>query len=97
MYARVTVKAFGWYYFPALLVFLFGLVRFSADRRWLAGIVVTYLCATLLLIWVLNPRTDRMGEELNLIFFSLSYVILAIVVGVGFLLAACIIGRAESK
>ena len=84
MYGAVTVKEFGW---PFLVVASIPWVFFRCtpppERACLLASLVLYLCLTLLLIAVLNPTDYLDGRRMIKVFFSASYVILAVWVGLG--------------
>jgi hypothetical protein len=83
-YGAVTVKEFGW---PCLVIASIPWVFFRHTPRrvhaWLLALAVVYLCFTLLLIAVLNPVDHLDGRRALKVFFSASYVVLAVWVGFG--------------
>ena len=84
MYGAVTVKEFGWP-FPvvASIPWIFFRHAPASARRRLIASAVLYLCLTLLLIAVLNPVDHLDGRRMIKVFFSASYVVLAVWVGLG--------------
>jgi hypothetical protein len=86
VYAEITGREFGWpYLIFALLPLLLFWRRPARERRWMVALVAFYLGLTLLVVLVLNPVDHKAGREDIKVFFSLSYVPLAIWVGYGLL------------
>jgi hypothetical protein len=52
----------------------------------LFGLLAVFLCLALLSLVVLNPGDDRLSRELLKVYFSASYVVLAIWLGQGLML-----------
>jgi hypothetical protein len=83
-YGAVTAKQFGWPYLPfAAVPFLFMRRLASKERRWMLGLLAAYVCLAFLMLAVLNPSLDRNSLEMDNVFFSASYVVLAIWFGCG--------------
>jgi hypothetical protein len=94
-YAAITVKEFGWPYLIFALVPLLFVRRLPIDqRRWTLALLGFYLCLALLVLLVLNPVGHKGAEGIK-VFFSLSYVPLAILVGSGLLLVAADVRKAR--
>jgi hypothetical protein len=83
-YGTVATKQLGW---PCVLLALapFLLLRRlgARARGWLLALLAAYLCLAFLMLAVLNPSVDRQSLELNDVFFSASYVVLALWAGCG--------------
>jgi hypothetical protein len=95
-YGAVTAVEFGWPYVGlALVPFLFIRRMAPQSRNWMLGLLAAYVCLTFLMLAVLNPSVDRMSLELNKVFFSASYVVLALWLGYG--LALLGLQRAKSS
>jgi thioredoxin-like negative regulator of GroEL len=69
---------------------LIGLVPFACftrmqkrERSWFTGLFAIFLCLGILLMILLNPGTDRANKDLNKVFFTASFSLIAIVVGYG--------------
>ena len=58
------------------------------QRRWMLASLSLFACLTLLLIAVLNPPVHSDGIRAINVFFSASYVVLAVWVGCGMMLTA---------
>lgn len=78
------------------LFLLIGIIPFlflrhaggRAERSWLAGLTTIFLFLSLMLIYLLNPPPDRQSQQLNRVFFTASYVPVAMCVGYGLALIA---------
>jgi hypothetical protein len=87
MYVQVTGQEFGWLFLPVLLVPFAFLHRMPAwNRRWILGLLAAYVCLAFLMLAVLNPSRDNQSRDLIKVFFSDSYVVLAIWLGYGLIL-----------
>ncbi len=53
------------------------------EKAWLAGLVSIYLFLAVLLLILLNPNTDKQSRDLTKVFFTASYVMIAMWVGYG--------------
>jgi hypothetical protein len=53
------------------------------ERAWMIGSVAIFLMLSMLLLYLLNPQTDRQGREQARVFFTASHVIIAMAVGYG--------------
>ena len=53
------------------------------ERGWMLGLLAAYVCLAFLMLAVLNPTIDRNSLELIKVFFSASYVVLALWLGYG--------------
>ncbi|MFN0067767.1 MAG: protein O-mannosyl-transferase family [Limisphaerales bacterium] len=58
------------------------------ERAWLLGLLGIYACLAFLLLWLLNPSTDRQSRELTRVFFTASHVLIAIGFGYGLAIIA---------
>jgi len=58
------------------------------ERSWLAGLTTVFLFLSLMLIYLLNPPPDRQSQQLNRVFFTASYVPVAMLVGYGLAMIA---------
>ncbi len=63
------------------LAFL-GLMK-ARERAWLIGQIAIYTCLSLLLIYLLNPKSDNQSVDLTRVFFTASHVMVAMSVGYG--------------
>lgn len=83
-YGGVARKQLGW---PCLLLAIipFAFLRRLGvrERGWLLALLAAYLSLAFLMLAVLNPSVDRQSLELNDVFFSASYVVLALWSGYG--------------
>jgi tetratricopeptide (TPR) repeat protein len=53
------------------------------EKAWMIGMVAIYLCLSMLLLYLLNPQTDRQAREQARVFFTASHVIIAMAIGYG--------------
>lgn len=87
MYAAVTAKEFGWpFLIIAAVPWLFVRRKSARERACMLALLVLYLCLTLLMLMVLNPVDHLEGRRAIKVFFSASYVVLAIWVGLGLMM-----------
>lgn len=63
------------------------------ERAWLLGLLGMYACLAFLLLWLLNPSTDRQSRELTRVFFTASHVMIAIAFGYGLAIIAGLCAR----
>jgi hypothetical protein len=83
-YGAVTAVEFGWPYLGlALVPFLFLRRMAPKERGWVLGLLAAYVYLAFLMLAVLNPSVDRSSLELDKVFFSASYVVLACWLGYG--------------
>lgn len=83
-YAVVTGKELAWPYVPLILApWLYWRRMTARARGWMGGWLAAYVCLAFLMLAVLNPAADRQSLELNKVFFSASYVVLALWLGCG--------------
>jgi hypothetical protein len=83
-YGAVTAVEFGWPYLgPALVPFLFLRRLATKERGWMLGLLAAYVYLAFLMLAVLNPTVDRLSLEIIKVFFSASYVVLALWLGYG--------------
>ncbi|MDB6015713.1 MAG: hypothetical protein JWR19_202 [Pedosphaera sp.] len=65
-----------------VLVPLFFLFRMQKrERAWLIGLLGIWACLAILLLILLNPQPDRASIELNRVFFTASYTVIAMFIG----------------
>jgi len=83
-YGRVTAKEFGWPYLGfALIPFLLVRRMAAKERRWILGLLAAYVFLVFLTLAVLNPSVDRSSLDIIKVFFSASYIVLALWLGYG--------------
>ena len=84
IYFVMAGKEFGWPYLLLCLIPFCFLHRMAAsERRWILGLLPVYVCLAFLMLAVLNPSVDRQSQELDKVYFSASYIILALWMGYG--------------
>ncbi|MEY2408837.1 MAG: hypothetical protein QOF48_1507 [Verrucomicrobiota bacterium] len=83
-YGAVTAKEFGFPFLPIVVVPVFFIRRFRVrERGWMLGMLAAYVSLAFLMLAVLNPQLDRAGLERVTVYFSASYVVLALGLGCG--------------
>lgn len=85
------------YLLIALVPFLFWARLRKTERAWMIGLTSIYVCLAFLLLWLLNPNTDRKSRELTRVFFTASHLIIAMGFGYGLTLIAAILATEYQK
>ena len=84
MYVEGAVDEFNFVYLMIGLVpWLYFNRMQKRERAWMIGSVAIYIMLSALLLYLLNPQTDRQGREQARVFFTASHVIVAMAVGYG--------------
>jgi len=98
MYFVVAGKEFGWLYLPLCLVPFCFLHRMAAlARRWVLGLLPVYVCLAFLMLAVLNPGVERQSQEINKVYFSASYIVLALWMGCGLIILGAGMARPRKQ
>ncbi len=79
------------YLLVALVPFLFWARLRKSEKSWMIGLGAIYVCLAFLLLWLLNPNTDRQSRELTRVFFTASHVVIAMGFGYGLALLAAVL------
>lgn len=84
MYVEGAIEEFNFVYLLIGLVpwFYFGRMQ-KRERAWLIGSLAIYIMLSALLLYLLNPQTDRQAKEQARVFFTASHVIIAMAIGYG--------------
>ena len=78
---------FGWpYLLLCLIPFCFLHRMVAPERRWILGLLPAYVCLAFLMLAMLNPSVDRQSQELDKVYFSASYIMLALWMGYGLII-----------
>jgi len=94
LYFIMAGKEFGWPYLLMCVIPFCFLHRIAAsERRWILGLLAAYVCLAFLILALLNPGVDRQTLELTKIYFSASYVILALWMGYGLVMLGAWLAR----
>lgn len=67
----------------AIIPFIFFKRMQKRERAWLIGLTGIYICLSLLLLFLLNPGSDKQSRDLNKVFFTASHVMIAMSMGYG--------------
>jgi hypothetical protein len=83
---------FGWLYFVFIPLPFCLWRRMRPDaRRWMMGLITSFVCMGPMMVAMLNPTRDRQTSVLVQQYFSALYVVLAVWAGLGLMLAGGII------
>lgn len=94
MYFVMAGKEFGWpYLLLAVVPFCFLHRMATSGRRWILGLLAAYACLAFLMLAVLNPGSDRQTQDLNKVFYSASYAVLAIWMGYGLVILGVLFAK----
>jgi hypothetical protein len=94
MYFVMAGKEFGWPYLLLSVVPFCFLHRMAAsERRWVLGLLAAYVFLAFLMLALLNPGVDRQTQELNKVFFSASYAVLALWTGYGLVILGVLLAK----
>ncbi|HUS34422.1 MAG TPA: DUF2723 domain-containing protein [Verrucomicrobiae bacterium] len=84
MYVEGAIEEFNLVYLIiGLIPWLYFNRMQKRERAWLIGSVAIYIMLSALLLYLLNPQTDRQGREQARVFFTASHVIVAMGIGYG--------------
>ncbi len=87
--AQGLSQTFSWFFmFIGLLPFLLLPKMHRRERSWIIGLSSIYLFLSVLLVIILNVSADRSTAELNMVFFTASHGVFAIMVGYGMIILA---------
>jgi fatty acid desaturase len=94
LYFVMAGKEYGWPYLLLCLIPFCFLHRMAAPgRRWILGLLPAYVCLAFLMLAVLNPSVDRQSQELDKVYFSASYILLALWLGYGLIILGAWMAR----
>jgi hypothetical protein len=97
-YFVMAGKEFGWLYLLMCLIPFCFLHRMAASARmWILGLLPAYVCLAFLMLAVLNPSVDRQSQELNKVYFSASYIMLALWMGCGLIILGAGMARPRKQ
>jgi hypothetical protein len=98
LYFVMAGKEFGWLYLPLCLIPFCFLHRMAAsERRWILGLLPAYVCLAFLMLAVLNPSVDLQSQELDKVYFSASYIMLALWMGYGLIILGAWMARPRKQ
>ena len=97
IYSRTVPRDFGWIFLPpAVLPFLRFRKTQGPVRRLMLGTCAAFGSLSVVLVYFLNPHGDRQALGLDAVYFSASYLILALWTGWGLILAGGIWGSRDT-
>lgn len=84
MYAESATEEFTAVYLLIALVPFFFLRRMQLrERAWIIGLAAIWIFLAMLLMILLNPTTDKQSRDLTKVFFTASYIMVAMSIGYG--------------
>ncbi|MCL5098620.1 MAG: DUF2723 domain-containing protein [Candidatus Omnitrophica bacterium] len=84
MYGEGAAEEFNFVYLMIGLVpFLYFFRMQKREQAWMIGLTAIFLCLAVLLMILLNPNTDKQSKDLTKVFFTASYVMIAMWIGYG--------------
>ena len=96
--AQGLSQTFSWFFmFIGLLPFLFLHKMHRRERSWIIGLTAIYFFLSVLLVIILNVTPDRSTTELNMVFFTASHGVFAIMVGYGMVILAAYMANNYQK
>ena len=96
--AQGLSQSFSWFFmFIGLLPFLFLAKMHRRERSWIIGLSSIYFLLSVLLVVVLSVSADRSTSELNMVFFTASHGVFAIMIGYGMTILAAYIATNYEK
>jgi thioredoxin-like negative regulator of GroEL len=98
MYFEGATEEFSFAYLLfAIVPFLFYKKLQKRERSWMIGLTAIFFFLGFLLLVLLNPGTDKQSRDLNKVFFTASYSIIAIGVGYGLTFVGCLLATQYEK
>ena len=98
MYFEGATEEFSFVYLLfAIVPFLFYRKLQKRERSWMIGLTAIFLFLGFLLLILLNPGTDKQSRDLNKVFFTASYAIMAMGVGYGLTFVGCLLATQYEK
>ena len=83
-YIGGAMDEFGLLYLAiGLMPFVFFRFMQKREKSWVMGLSAIYSCLAFLLLYLLNPGSDRQSLQLNKVFFTASHVMVSIGIGYG--------------
>jgi hypothetical protein len=81
------------YLLPAAVPFMMLHRMRPHERRWMFGLLSFFLCMSFFLLAILNPGDDRASSDMHAVYFTLSYLSVAIWTGCGLVLLGSVLAR----
>jgi hypothetical protein len=83
-YSIETVKVMGWVYLiPAIVPFVFLVRMRGRARRWMLGLLASFVALSWFMVAMLNPPPDKGAWELMSFYLPASHLVLTICAGYG--------------
>lgn len=84
VFTEGAVEEFNFVYLLVGLVpFIYFLRMQRREQSWFIGLWAIFVCLGFLLLMLLSPTTDKASKDLNKVFFTASYALIAMGVGYG--------------
>ncbi len=98
IYAHGAIDEFSLLYLGiGLIPFIYFRFMQKREKAWILGLSAIYSCLAFILLFLLNPGSDRQALALNKVFFTASHVMISMGVGYGVaLISATIATRYNS-
>jgi hypothetical protein len=94
MFAEIAWKELGGAPLLLAMVPVFFLRRMQwRERAWTLGLLALFVCLSFLMVALLNPSDWRGSREIQSLFFSASYIVLALCLGCGLTLLGVLLGK----
>ncbi len=98
MYAESAGEEFNAVYLLVAFVPFFFLRRMqSRERAWIIGLAAIWFFLAMLLMILLNPSTDKQSRELTKVFFTASYMMVAMSLGYGLAIIGALLSTDYEK
>ncbi len=98
MYAESAAEEFNEVYLLIAFVPFFFLRRMQTrERAWVIGLAAIWFFLALLLMILLNPSTDKQSRELTKVFFTASYMMVAMSLGYGLAIIGALLSTNYEK
>jgi hypothetical protein len=96
-YGKGIVRNLGLIYCVPICVLFFFLPRLHQPaRRWILGLLLTFLALSLFMLAMVNPGLDRSATDLVAEYFIPSHMILALWAGYGLCILGNVLGKSRS-
>ena len=97
-YLTTFGREFGWCFLPIAVV-PFATLHWTPNRlrRWIMGLLTSFLCLAFLVLALLNPSIDRQSQERVKVFYSASWIIVSIFLGYGLVWIGTLVSKSSTN